>query len=324
MLKRIIEQNTQERSLSNQHWLNAEALAEVEVTSEDAAYPIESGLLSETAAGWRAAQPGPDQSQRPAVLGRERFAVVLVCEQNVILIELRERQVGGEILRGADDRETRRGLRHRPSQHFPECDAFPEIVVTAPAGDAMDVGDDLHARQLLELLPAPTLGLFHESIDAQFPRAEIGARDRAVVQHRPFFGLDLPRREPGLAAGALDLIGSAGILVHLNLRGPGEVPRSMRLRCSRRVRDRPMQGAMVPHRARPVRNGGAPGGTLPAGGSRVLPREAGPEARPSPARPGQKSVLRLAKNERPGSSSEPSAWRYSRLAGVPPAATGRR
>ena len=59
MQKRIIEQNTQERSLSNQHWLNAEALAEVEVTSEDAAYPIESGLLSETAAGWRAAQPGP-------------------------------------------------------------------------------------------------------------------------------------------------------------------------------------------------------------------------------------------------------------------------
>ena len=59
MQKRIIDQNTPEASLSNQHWLNAEALAEVEVTSEDAAYPIESGLLSETAAGWRAAQPGP-------------------------------------------------------------------------------------------------------------------------------------------------------------------------------------------------------------------------------------------------------------------------
>jgi hypothetical protein len=59
MRKRIMDQNTEDASVSNQHWLNAEALAEVEVTSEDAAYPIESGLLSETAAGWRAAQPGP-------------------------------------------------------------------------------------------------------------------------------------------------------------------------------------------------------------------------------------------------------------------------
>jgi hypothetical protein len=54
-----MDQNTEDASVSNQHWLNAEALAEVEVTSEDAAHPIESGLLSETAAGWRAAQPGP-------------------------------------------------------------------------------------------------------------------------------------------------------------------------------------------------------------------------------------------------------------------------
>jgi hypothetical protein len=59
MLKRIIDGNTQDASRSNQHWLNAEALAEVEVTSEDAAYPIESGLLPGTAPGWRAAQPGP-------------------------------------------------------------------------------------------------------------------------------------------------------------------------------------------------------------------------------------------------------------------------
>lgn len=59
MLKRIIDQNTQNASLSDQHWLNEEALAEVEVTSEDAEYPIEAGLLPGTATGWRAAQPGP-------------------------------------------------------------------------------------------------------------------------------------------------------------------------------------------------------------------------------------------------------------------------
>jgi hypothetical protein len=59
MLKRIIAQEAQDASPSNQHWLNVDALAQVEVTSEDAAHPIESGLLTGTETGWRAAQPGP-------------------------------------------------------------------------------------------------------------------------------------------------------------------------------------------------------------------------------------------------------------------------
>ena len=57
MLKRIIGQETQ--SPANQHWLNLDTLAQVEVTSEDAAHPIESGLLPGRGSGWRAAQPGP-------------------------------------------------------------------------------------------------------------------------------------------------------------------------------------------------------------------------------------------------------------------------
>ena len=123
--------------------------------------------------------------------------------------------------------------------------------------------------------------------------------------------------------------------------GPGEVPRSGRLRRGTRTWDRLMQGAMVPHQragvaraggcvrergggpgaARPargaapapaeVRNGEVPGGMLPAGDSpaRLARRARTPAAARALARPGQKSVLRLAKNERPGSSSEPSARR---------------
>ena len=71
MLKRIIGQETQDVSPSNQHWLNVDALAQVEVTSEDAAHPIESGLIPGTESGWRAGQTGPqivrlvfDQPQR--------------------------------------------------------------------------------------------------------------------------------------------------------------------------------------------------------------------------------------------------------------------
>jgi hypothetical protein len=71
MLKRIIGQDTREVSPANQHWLNLDALAQVEVTSEEAAHPIESGLLPGGESGWRAAQSGPqivrlmfDQPQR--------------------------------------------------------------------------------------------------------------------------------------------------------------------------------------------------------------------------------------------------------------------
>ena len=60
MRKRIINQFTQgvPPPRSDQHWLNLEDLAEVEVTSEDAAHPIESALIPHAGPGWRSAQPG--------------------------------------------------------------------------------------------------------------------------------------------------------------------------------------------------------------------------------------------------------------------------
>lgn len=58
MRKRIINQSPQDVSAANQQWLNLEALADVEVTSEDAAHPIESALIPGTGSGWRAEQPG--------------------------------------------------------------------------------------------------------------------------------------------------------------------------------------------------------------------------------------------------------------------------
>jgi hypothetical protein len=39
-------------------WLELESLAEVELTSEDAAYPIECALTSNGGGGWRSAEPG--------------------------------------------------------------------------------------------------------------------------------------------------------------------------------------------------------------------------------------------------------------------------
>ena len=58
MRKRISSHPQRESSSANTGWLDLEALARVEVTSEDAAHPIESALLPIGATGWRAESPG--------------------------------------------------------------------------------------------------------------------------------------------------------------------------------------------------------------------------------------------------------------------------
>jgi len=58
-MRKQITSQPQRKSLSaNTSWLDLEALARVEVTSEDAAHPIESALLTVGATGWRAESPG--------------------------------------------------------------------------------------------------------------------------------------------------------------------------------------------------------------------------------------------------------------------------
>jgi hypothetical protein len=58
MRKRITSKPQRESPSVNTSWLDLEALARVEVTSEDAAHPIESALLTVGAIGWRAESPG--------------------------------------------------------------------------------------------------------------------------------------------------------------------------------------------------------------------------------------------------------------------------
>ena len=58
MRKRIITPEEQESAATAPEWLDLERLAEVEVTSEDAAHPVESALVPGGSPGWRAAGPG--------------------------------------------------------------------------------------------------------------------------------------------------------------------------------------------------------------------------------------------------------------------------
>jgi hypothetical protein len=58
MRKRIIPPVQQDTSPPGEDWLDLERLGQVEITSEDAAHPIESALLPGRGSGWRAAGPG--------------------------------------------------------------------------------------------------------------------------------------------------------------------------------------------------------------------------------------------------------------------------
>lgn len=58
MRKKIITTAQHPPSSPAQDWLNLEAIAEVELTSEDPDYPIEAALIPEGTTGWRAAESG--------------------------------------------------------------------------------------------------------------------------------------------------------------------------------------------------------------------------------------------------------------------------
>ena len=51
MRKRIIDHGPEKAATADKNWLDLEALAQVEVSSEEAAHPIESALITECRTG---------------------------------------------------------------------------------------------------------------------------------------------------------------------------------------------------------------------------------------------------------------------------------
>jgi hypothetical protein len=72
MRKRLITAVQQDTSRQDHGWLNLEDLVEVEVTSEDAAHPVERALLPDEGSGWRAGRPGK-QTMRLVFGGSQRL-----------------------------------------------------------------------------------------------------------------------------------------------------------------------------------------------------------------------------------------------------------
>ncbi len=85
MRKQVIRSALNEPGPSDGTWLNLEQAAEVELTSEAPAFPIESALVPGAGGGWRAAGPGPQtirlRFDRPIQLRRIRLVFVETEQQ---------------------------------------------------------------------------------------------------------------------------------------------------------------------------------------------------------------------------------------------------
>ena len=82
MRKRIINQGAEGASTADKHWLDLEGLAQAEVSSEDAAHPIESALIPNTGSGWRAAQPGKQTVRLLFDMPQKIRSIRLVFQEN--------------------------------------------------------------------------------------------------------------------------------------------------------------------------------------------------------------------------------------------------
>jgi hypothetical protein len=80
MRKRIVASREPNAAFAEVDWMDLESVAEVEVTSEDVAHPIEAALLPGHGSGWRAAAPGKQTVRllfsRPQRVKRIRLAYV--------------------------------------------------------------------------------------------------------------------------------------------------------------------------------------------------------------------------------------------------------
>jgi hypothetical protein len=103
MRKRTITPVQPETASPDDEWLDLETLADVEVTSEDAAHPIESALLPGRASGWRAAAPGKQTIRllftRPQRLKRIWLSFVEPATERTQEYVLRWSADGGQLYR---------------------------------------------------------------------------------------------------------------------------------------------------------------------------------------------------------------------------------
>jgi len=137
--KNIVPKAPPAPSAAEGEWLDLERLAQVEVTSEDAAHPVESALLPDGGPGWRADRPG-----------EQTLRVIFDAPQRLRRIRLRFEDSTTErrqefVLRWSDDGEAFREIVRQQWNFSP----------TGATSETEDYQVDLPAVTALELTVIP-------------------------------------------------------------------------------------------------------------------------------------------------------------------------
>jgi hypothetical protein len=142
MQKRLVVPPEQ-RSVAQESWLDLEAMAQVELTSEDPACPIEGALLSNGQSGWRAAEPGT-----------QSIRLLFHQPQRLRRIRLRFDEPAAE-------RTQEFALSWSPDGGRSSCDLVRQQYTFSPEGSTSEVEDlnvDLPSVTALELTINPDQG----------------------------------------------------------------------------------------------------------------------------------------------------------------------
>lgn len=142
MRKRIIGAVRHDAATHDDTWLDLESLAEVEITSEDPAHPIEDALRPGQTEGWLASQPG---------------------EQTIRLVFPQPQRIKRVLLRFVDDRNERTQeyvLRWSPDSRTSLREIVRQQWNFSPQGSTTEVATytvDLSAVAVLELAIKPDI-----------------------------------------------------------------------------------------------------------------------------------------------------------------------
>ena len=129
------------------------------------------------------------------MIGRKRLAVMARGKQDIVAVEVWERDVGSESLLGVNEDESSAKLQLHATENLAKSHALPSIVEATPAGDAMKIARDPHPWQRLKLAPGEAQLRFDGTVDPEVPSFGIEARNGTVVQDWPLQGERLTWRK---------------------------------------------------------------------------------------------------------------------------------
>ncbi len=129
------------------------------------------------------------------MLGGQRLGVRFPGDQSLVVLDRRERDVGGEALLRVGEDEVGARLGPNELRKLAPVDSIEARVEPAPAGHAVDVDRDLRLGQPLQFVVAEGDRLLDLPEDPEVPGREVGARHGAGVQDGPLLRRVLPGRQ---------------------------------------------------------------------------------------------------------------------------------